>query len=228
MADKYEAKRFAAEKIGDRYIVPTLGVWNRFDEIDFDALPQRFVLKCTHDSGGLVICRDKATLDKARAREKIEKCLGKNYYYRSREWPYKDIAPRVLAEAYLSDGAGEDLRDYKVFCFGGVPRLILVCQSRFSGEGLTEDFYDLSWQRTEIGRPGRGHGPLVPRPAHLEEMLRVSARFSQGIPFLRVDFYDTADALYLGEFTFYPSSGFIGFEPEKWDRTLGEWIKLGQ
>lgn len=228
MADKYEVKKYVTDTIGSQYVIPALGVWNCFDEIDFDALPQRFVLKCTHDSGGLVICRDKSALDKTRARVKIEKCLDRNYYFRSREWPYKNIAPRVLAEEYLSDGSGEEPRDYKVFCFGGTPRLILVCQSRFSGSGLTEDFYDTNWQLTEITRPGRDRGPLIPRPVHLEEMLHTAAQFAAGIPFLRVDFYDTPEALYFGEFTFFPSSGFVGFEPEKWDETLGKWIDLRQ
>ena len=225
MADKYEAREFAAKKTGNRYIIPALGVWERFEEIDFDSLPNRFVLKCTHDSGGLVICEDKASFNRTAAREKIEKCLKRNYFFRSRERPYQNIHPRIIAEENLAEGR-QGMTDYKVFCFHGKPRLILVCQGRFSAGGMTEDFYDLNWRLLDISRPGHGHGPLIPKPIHVDEMLQTAALFSEGIPFLRVDFYDTPQSLYLGEFTFYPSSGFVGFQPDSWDKVLGDWLDL--
>ena len=138
MVDKYESKKYISEKIGAEYIIPTLGVWNSFDEIDFDALPDQFVLKCTHDSGGLVVCRDKSSLDMDAARKKIETSLSNNFYYMGREWPYINVPHRIIAEQYMAD----DLRDYKSFCFDGVPRMTLVCSERFTKDGLKEDFYD--------------------------------------------------------------------------------------
>lgn len=138
MVDKYEAKAYVAERIGAEHIIPTLGIWNSFDEIDFNKLPMQFVLKCTHDSGGLVICKDKEKLDIKAAREKIEKSLKNSYYDWGREWPYKDVKPRIIAEQYMAD----NLRDYKLFCFDSIPRMTLVCSERFTKDGVKEDFYD--------------------------------------------------------------------------------------
>ena len=226
MVDKYEAKKTAAERIGDKYIIPTLGLWENFGDINFDALPRQFVLKCTHDSGGLVICGDQAALDRKAAKDRIEKSMKRNYFLKSREWPYRNVSPRILAEAYLQGDPVSGLTDYKVFCFHGTPKFTLVCRNRFGQGGLTEDFYDLDWHLMPMGRPGRGHGPELPKPVHYDEMLCLAAALSENIPFLRVDFYDTPSGLYFGEFTFYPSSGFIGFEPAEWDMKLGEWIDL--
>lgn len=224
MVDKYEAKRYVAEKIGAEYIIPTLGVWDRFDDIDFDSLPDQFVLKCTHDSGGLVIVKEKAALDKAAAKEKIEKSLKQNYYYSGREWPYKDVKPRILAEAYLEDEDREDLSDYKVMCFGGEPKMIQLHRGRFGVH--TQDFYDAGWKKLAILRGAPNSGEVAPKPDFLEEMLELSRKLSSNTPQLRVDWYFTNGRLYFGELTFFPASGMKGFQPESWDETLGEWITL--
>lgn len=223
MVDKYAVKKYIAEKIGPEYIIPTLGVWNRFNEIDFNALPDQFVLKCTHDSGGLVICQDKSKLDMDAARRKIETSLSNNFYYMGREWPYKDVPHRIIAEQYMSD----NLRDYKLFCFDGVPRMTLVCSERFTKDGLKEDFYDEAWNHLNVQRPGHGNAILpIERPKQYELMKELAAKLSEKMPFARIDFYEVNEKVYFGEITLYPASGFEGFTPEEWDLKLGEWIKL--
>ena len=221
--DKYAVKQYVAKKIGSQYIIPTIGVWDDFDDIDFDKMPDKFVLKCTHDSGGLVICNDKEKLDIEQARKKINKCLKRNYYWMGREWPYKDVPHRIIAEQYMAD----DLRDYKLFCFDGVPRMTLVCSERFTKDGLKEDFYDGAWNHLNVQRPAHGNAILpIQRPKQYELMKKLAAKLSEKMPFARIDFYEINEKVYFGEITFYPASGFEGFKPEEWDLKLGEWIKL--
>ena len=223
IVDKYEAKKYVGKIIGSEYLIPTIGVWNNFDEIDFNTLPDQFVLKCTHDSGGLVVCRDKSRLDMDAARKKIEKSLSSNFYYMGREWPYKNVPHRIIAEQYMAD----DLRDYKLFCFDGAPRMTLVCSERFTEEGLKEDFYDEAWNHLNVQRPAHGNAILpIQRPKQYELMKKLAAKLSEKMPFARIDFYEINEKVYFGEITFYPASGFEGFKPEEWDLKLGEWIKL--
>lgn len=225
MVDKYEAKAYVAEKLGGQYIVPCLGVWDRFEEIDFDALPERFVLKCTHDSGGLVICRDKAALDREKAKRKISSSLARNFYHRGREWQYKDVRPRVLAEEYLENDADRGLYDYKVWCFGGEPRYVQYITGRLGG--ATEAFYDPQWVRQNFtfhNPPMQGEAE---RPERLEELLTCCRTLAQGQPFVRVDFYILPDGtLRFGELTFCPMMGFERFTPPETDRLLGDMIPL--
>ena len=226
MVDKYAVKQYVANLIGNQYIIPTLGVWNNFDDIDFDKLPNEFVLKCTHDSGGVIICKDKNNFDKEKAKDKIEKCLKNNFYYMGREWPYKDVPHRIIAEKYMEDDSGE-LQDYKVFNYNGIPRQILVCRDRFLKSGLTEDFFNTEWKHLDIKRPHHNNSSNeISAPINLKEMLELSAKLSHDIPFLRTDFYEVGNKLYFGELTFYPASGFDGFEPGEWDSKLGNLIKL--
>jgi len=224
MVDKAAVKRYVADRIGEEYIIPTLGVWDRFEEIDFDSLPDRFVLKCTHDSGGLVIVKDKAKLDKSAAKKKIERSLRRNYYWAGREWPYKDVKPRILAEAYLEDEGRQDLSDYKVMCFGGQPKLIQLHQGRFGAH--TQDFYNENWEKQDIFRGVPASAEVLEKPVFLEEMLELSRKLSAGLPQLRVDWYFTNGRLYFGELTFFSASGMTPFVPEQWDETLGGWIEL--
>lgn len=223
LVDKYEVKKYITEVLDRKYVIPTLGVWNTFEEIDFDALPNQFVLKCTHDSGGLVVCKDKANLDIDAAKKKINQSLQNNYYYSGREWPYKNVKPRIIAEQYMAD----DLRDYKLFCFNGVPRMTLVCSERFTKDGLKEDFYDEAWNHLDVQGPEHGNAILpIERPKQYELMKELAAKLSEKMPFARIDFYEINEKVYFGEITFYPASGFEGFKPEEWDMKLGEWIKL--
>ena len=186
MVDKYEVRQFVADRVGEEYLVDVLGVWNKADEIDFDKLPDRFVLKCTHDCGGLVICRDKASLDIDATRRKLDACLKTNFYWQGREWPYKNVMPRIYAEAYLSDSGDTQLTDYKVFCFDGHPQMIQVDYDRFNGH--KRQFFDCEWNRMDISF----HFPsdtskVIPKPAQLEEMLELAGKLSAGFPYLRTD-----------------------------------------
>lgn len=227
LVDKAEVKPWVAERIGWEHIVPTLGVWDSFDEIDFDALPDRFVLKCTHDSGGLAICRDKSTFDIEEARKKIEKSLAVNYYWRTREWPYKDVKPRILAEKYLDPGAPDgDLYDYKLFRFSNGRLVTLAMTDRFTDGVLSKTFFDEDWHElplNEGGHPTRGD---LAKPELFEKMKVVADKLGQDLPFVRVDFYESNGGLYFGEMTFYPNSGFEHFDPGEWDTTFGSWIDL--
>lgn len=227
MVDKYAVKQYVADKIGEEYIIPTLGVWNHFDEIDFKKLPNQFVLKCTHDSGGLVICKDKSKLDFKAAKQKIEESLKHNYYLSGREWPYKDVKPRIIAEKYMIDTNINDLPDYKIHCFNGAAKFILVCSERFSENGTREDFLDINWNKLPFKRPHlNGSEKILKKPLGFNKILEFSTKLSKNIPFIRCDFYEINGRIYFGELTFFPASGFDLFEPSEWDYKLGSWLEL--
>lgn len=227
LVDKAAVKPWVAERIGWDHVVPTLGVWDSFDEIDFDALPERFVLKCTHDSGGLAICHDKSAFDVEAARRRIEQSLRCNYYWSGREWPYKDVRPRILAEEYLDPcNGGTDLADYKYFCFSGEAKAMFVATNRF-GEGDTKfDFFDMDWHHLPFtnGHPNADEEP--PRPKAFNEMREMAERLSVQIPHVRVDFYESATGVFFGEMTFSHWSGLVPFNPPEWDEKFGSWIEL--
>lgn len=224
MVDKYEAKKYVAEKIGSEYIIPTLGVWDNFDEIDFDALPNQFVLKCTHDSGSVVICNHKASFDMQKAKQRLQKKLQSNMFWYGREWPYKDLKPRIICEKYMEDESGTELKDYKVMCFNGEPKLIQIHRGRF--ENHTQDFYDTEWNKIDMDQGCSCSDVVMPKPEFLEQMLSLSAKLAAGIPHVRVDWYYAESRLYFGELTFFDASGFDGFQPEEYDFLLGSWIEL--
>ena len=227
MVDKYEAKKYVAERIGEEYIIPTLGVWDRFDDIDFDALPNQFVLKCTHDSGGLVICRDKKTFDYAMAKKKIEKSLKRNYYLIHREWPYKDVPHRIIAEQYMEDAKTSELRDYKFFCFNGVAKALFIASERQKqGEETKFDFFDMDFKHLPFTNGHPNADVLPEKPEKFDEMRVLAEKLSKNIPHLRVDFYEVDGNTYFGELTFSHFAGFVSFDPEQWDESFGSWIKL--
>ena len=225
MVDKYEAKKYVASKIGEEYIVPVIGIWDSFDEINFDNLPNQFVLKCTHDSGGVVIVKDKSCLDVQAAKKKITDCLSTDYYKLGREWPYKNVKPRILAEQLLYAGSGKQLYDYKIFNFSGKPGLIQVDLDRFTGH--KKNLYDINWNfvNTSINYPNDPN-IVIERPTVLEDMLELSEILSAGTYFMRTDFYIVDDRIYFGEITFYPGSGFMKFISEDFNLYLGSLIKL--
>ena len=227
MVDKYEVKEYVAKQIGEEYVIPTLGVWDTFDEIDFNSLPDQFVLKCTHDSGGLVICKDKSNLNIPKAKMKIEKCLKRNYYWMGREWPYKNVKPRIIAEAYMEDNETHDLRDYKFFSFDGIAKALFIATERQnSGEDTKFDFFDMSFRHLDL-KNGHPNAECLPKkPKTFEEMKKLAEQLSKGIPQVRVDFYEVNGKAYFGEITFAHWSGLTPFEPEKWDKTFGDWITL--
>lgn len=224
MVDKYEVKEYVASIIGNEYIIPTIGIWDKFEEIDFNELPDKFVLKCTHDSGGLVICNNKKFFDFKKAKSKINKCLKKNYFFVWREWSYKNVKPRIIAEKYMVDESGIELKDYKLFCFNGKVKIILVCSNRF--EELHETFFDNEWNILQLKRPNHEVDKNIKQPLNFEKMKSAAEKIAQGKKFVRIDFYESGKKMYFGEITFYPASGFNGFEPEEWDLELGNLIDI--
>lgn len=227
MVDKYLAKEYVAGIIGDEYIIPTYGVWDHFEDIDFDTLPDQFVLKCTHDSGGLVICENKQKFDKESARRKITKCLKKNYYWAGREWPYKDLKPRIIAEKYMQDGASGELPDYKYFTFNGKVKSLFIATDRQNSQEETKfDFYDEQFNHLDFTNGHPNASKPIQKPGNFELMKELAEKLSSGIPHLRVDFYEIDGKVYFGELTFFHWSGFVPFSPETWDAKFGEWLEL--
>lgn len=226
MVDKYEAKKYVASIIGEQYIIPTLAVYDSVEDIDFDSLPNQFVLKCTHDSGGIVICQNKTQLDRNEAKKKLQKGLKTNFYWVNREWPYKNVTPRIIAEKYLTNGNGE-LRDYKFFCFNGVPRVMFIASDRFNKEVETKfDFFDMDFNHLPFRNGHPNAIKPIERPSNFEDMKLLASKLSKDIPHVRVDFYNIDGQIYFGEMTFFHWSGFVKFEPEEWDFKMGEMIKL--
>jgi len=226
MADKYKVRQVIADKIGEEYSIPLLGVWDNFDDIDFSKLPNQFVLKCNHDSHSVFVCKDKSSFDPKTIRDRFVASLKKNFYLHGREWVYKDIVPKIIAEEYMKDDSGKSLTDYKFLCFNGVPKLILVVSGRYTKD-FYQDIYDSNWKKTEMRQDCIPNSPnIMERPTFLDDALELSRKLSYGIPFLRVDWYYTNRRLYLGEFTFYDNCGFSCYEPKGSDGILGSWITL--
>lgn len=227
MVDKYEAKKYVADIIGEEYIIPTLGVWDNFDMIDFDSLPNGFVLKSTHDSGGLVICKDKKDFNKSVAKAKIERSLKRDYYLVHREWPYKDVPKRIVAEQYIEECDGANLIDYKFYCFNGKPKFLYVSQGLSNHQTAHINYVSLDWKKTKFKRNDFDEfEELPPKPLNFDKMIECSQKLSHNIPFLRVDFYNLNGKIYFSELTFFPGAGFTEFHPPEWDEIIGEWINL--
>ena len=224
-ADKYEVRNYVAEKLGEQYLIPLLGVWNSADELKLDDLPEQFVLKCTHDSASVCICTDKKNFDWNAAMDKLQKSLNQNYYWHSREWPYKNITPRIIAEAYMTDESGTELKDYKIYTFGGEPYLIQVDFDRFHNH--RRNLYTTEWEYIdETIEYSKDPNVKIAKPEHLEEMLECSRKLAVGTISLRTDFYSINGKIYFGEITFYQEAGFAHFEHEEFAKKLGDQIKL--
>ena len=228
MVDKIDSKHYVAERIGNKYVIPTIaGPWKSFDDIKFDDLPERFVLKSNHDSGGVMLCRDKAKFDKEKARTFFDRRLRNNYFWSCREWPYKNVTPCIFAEELMMDGNREHLPVYKVMCFGGEPRVIQTIQNdKQPNESI--DYFNTDWQLLPFRQNYPNSETPLGRPECLEEMLKLSRRLSEGHPFLRVDWYVINEKVYFSEFTFYSDAGFAAFHPDKWDLIMGSWVSLPQ
>lgn len=235
MVDKYGVKDYVAQKIGSQYVIPLLGVWKKAEDIDFDLLPNQFVLKTTHGGGstGVVICRDKNTFNKKNAICKLNKSLEQDIYSTNREWPYREVPKHVIAEMYIEENAldsgkhSEDLSDYKFFCFNGKPEFCQVIRDRHVNE--TIDFYNMDWIHQKfvglnpVAR--NGLNPVI-RPENLDLMIDLCKKLSKDIPFVRVDLYSIGCKVYFGELTFYPASGFGKFRPDIWNVKFGNMIEL--
>lgn len=225
MADKIKAKEYVGRVLGNEYIIPTLGIWNCYEQIDFEALPDKFVLKTNHDSGGVVVCSNKAKLDKKKARIKLTKSLKRNFYWFGREPQYRDIKPQIFAEEFLQNSE-QGLHDYKVWCFNGKALYTQYITGRIGNETF-EAFYDRDWNKQDFTY----HNPLMtgnaPRPEKLKELLKCAERLAKGLPFARVDFYVLEDGnIKFGEITFCPMSGFQEWRPEKMDLVFGEMLNV--
>lgn len=227
LVDKYAVRRYIAEKIGEEYLIPLVGgPWDRAEEIDFDALPEQFVLKCNHDSGGVVVCRDKSSLDIENTKKFLNRRLSKNFYYANREWPYKDVRPCIIAEKYMEDSHGE-LRDYKLYCFGGEVKFILITTDRISNVKPTcYNYFDRNYNALPFYNSGPHSQELPAKPETYNEMLRISVSISKEMPHLRVDFYEVDGKAFLGELTLYDGNGMATFDPPEWDEKIGAWLEL--
>ena len=228
MVDKCEAKKFVAERVGEKYVIPTIGVWDNLEDIDFDNLPDQYVLKTTHDSGGVTICKDKKSFDLAAAKEKLDKSLKRNYFWTGREWPYKNVKPRIIAEQLLNLDEKENV-EYKLFCFDGEVKIVLVCKGEAHRDGTgvrTNDFMDENFVRipVKILNDNSKQDPI--KPDEFEELKKIATALSSGIPALRVDFYIVDHQIYVGELTFFHNSGFNQFEPKEYDRLWGNYIRI--
>lgn len=226
MVDKYRAKEYVASLIGEEYIIPTLGVYDSFEEIDFEKLPGQFVLKCTHDSGSIYICRDKACLDGERAERILKRGLKRKPASYAREWPYSQVKPRIIAERYMEEEAGQELKDYKIFTFSGKAVLIMVNYGKLIQHERQHSLYSPSWEHIEVAALDSREEHEIPKPENLELMLELAEKLSQGLPHVRADFYSVGSQIYFGELTLYHRGGFGKFPPAEIGLWLGEQLEL--
>lgn len=227
LVDKYRVKQVVAHMIGEEYIVPVVaGPWKNVDDIEIEKLPKQFVLKVSHDSGGVIICRDKDQFDWRKAKKKLKKSLKSNYYYVGREWPYKDMVPCIFAEEYLDFGDEESLTDYKFMCFDGIPRIMFTVTERDTGQGIKVDFFDMDFKHLSIVRHYPNSQKDVHKPEQFELMKELSCTLAEKIPHVRIDFYEINGKVYFGEYTFYPGSGFEKFASYEDDLKLGKMITV--
>lgn len=229
LVDKYEVKSIIATIIGEEYIIPTIGCWNKFDEIKFEELPSEFVLKCTHDSGGLCICRKISEFDLRNAKKIITNSLNHNFFWSGREWPYKNVVPRIIAEPFIEDAEQKELRDYKFFVFEGVVRLLFVATNRnIANKETCFDFFDSNFKHIKLENGHPCSTENIEKPQNFQLMKDISEKIANILKLkqVRVDLYEANGKVYFGELTFFHHSGFTKFQPDEWDIKMGEWIKL--
>ena len=227
MVDKYLVRNYVREIIGEEYLIPLLGVWDDPDKIDFDKLPLQFVLKCNHNSGlGMCICKDKNKLDIAKVKNDLRKGLKQDYYLTGREWPYKNVPRKIIAEKYMVDESGYELKDYKYYCFDGKVRIVMINSDRMSSLETKANYFDENYQPLDFVW-GYENAKIPPaKPEKFEEMKSLAEKLSEGIPHVRIDFYQTPQGIFFGEMTFFDGSGFDVIEPIEWDYKIGSWINL--
>lgn len=224
MVDKYEVRKIITEKIGDEFLIPLIGVWDNFNKIDVDNLPEQFVLKTTHDSGNTLLCFNKKDFNFASANERLSKALKINYFYKSREYPYKNAIPRIIAERYMTDGDQKELDDYKFFCFHGDPKFVQIT----SGKGWNKKigFYDMDLQPMPFTIGNKKNPKLETPPQNFVKMIEIAKRLSENLIHVRIDLYNLDGRIYFGEFTFHHAGGMVHFNPPEWNTKVGEMIKL--
>ena len=224
LVDKYEVKKYVSDILGEDVIIPTLGVWDRFEEIDFEKLPRQFVLKTTHDSGANVIVKDKNELNIEDTKKILKRSLEHNPFYRHREYPYKHVKPRIIAEKFMVDESGTELKDYKFFCFDGEVKFLFVATDRPVDTRF--DFFDTDFNHLPFKQGHPWAKKEIKKPENFEEMKRIASILSKGIPHVRVDLYNINGHIYFGEMTFFHFAANVPFEPAEWDKKIGSWLKL--
>ena len=229
MVDKYAAKGYVEKIIGGGHTIPTFKVWDSPDDVDVEELPEKFVLKCTHDCGSIVICRDKSKFDLEAAKEKLRVHYNRNYFWMVREWPYKNVKPRIIAEEYMEDAEETQagLTDYKFYCFGGIPKYLYVSTGLENHSTARISFLTLDWQFAPFGRSDyRPFEELPKKPENLLLMVEIAQKLSRRFPFLRVDLYEIKGKVYFSELTLFPCGGMMPFSPKEWDERLGLELEL--
>ncbi len=224
LVDKFEVRKYISKTIGEEYLIPILGVYDCFDEIDFDKLPEQFVLKCTHNSGGVIICKDKNSLNKKLVKKNFSHHLKQNYYYTGREWPYKYVKPRIICEELLYDLSDGSLKDYKIFCFNGVPKSLMVVSDR--DKDIRYDYFDIDFNHQAYTQQDINSCKVIAKPENYDKMVDLARLLSISIPHVRIDFYELEKKIYFGEMTFFNESGFRHFDPDEYDEIYGSWIRL--
>jgi len=225
MVDKYSVRELIKKELGEEYLIPLIGVWDNFDDIDFDLLPNQFILKPTHYSGKVFICKDKSRFDIDAVRKKINRILRRNYFYVGREFPYKNVQPRIICEKYMVDESGTELKDYKFFCFNGEPEVLFVASDRFGD--VKFDFYDMQLNRLPFTTGNHNFSKeSITRIDSFGEMIEIARKLSKNIPHIRIDLYNIKGKIYFGEFTFHHNGGVCPFHPKEWDEKLGDLIKI--
>lgn len=227
MVDKYKVREYIAKELGGEYLIPLLGVWDDPGEIDFDALPDQFVLKCNHNSGlGMCICKDKSELDIEKVKRELRKGLAQDYYLTGREWPYKNVPRKIICEKYMTDETGTDLKDYKFYCFDGKVRLLGIYSDRNKNCPTKVDYFDENFQWIDMTWGYISAEKKPEKPAKFKEMVEIAEKLSAGLPTVRVDLYQCGEKIYFGELTFFDGSGFDKIEPAEWDYKMAGWIHL--
>ena len=224
MVDKYAVKEMIAKELGQQYVIPLLGVWDDFDAIDFGKLPNQFVLKTTHDSGNVLVCKDRRHFDIAKAKKKFSQALKTNYFFKSREYPYKNAVPRIIAEKYMHDKTQEELTDYKFFCFHGEPRILQIISNK--GVGKKVNCYDMEFNLLSLATDLSGINDTLTKPDNFCEMVDIARKLSKGLIHVRVDLYSINGQVFFGEYTFHNGGGIVNFNPPEWNKILGDMIVL--
>ena len=228
VSDKLLVRDYVAEKIGAEYLIPLLGSWENYDDVDFDKLPERFVLKCNHDSGGLVVCTDKSKLNHKEAKRKLEKSLKSNFFYIGREYQYRNIKPRIICEQFISDN-GKVPMDYKIYCFNGKPDVILVRRDRFSNNSHRASYlyFDQDWKFQPLNKEDENLVDVdILKPKNLDKMIEIARELSKDFFFARIDLYNIDGQIYFGEITLSPNSGFDPDIKYETDLMFGEKLKI--
>lgn len=224
LADKVAVRDYIKDILGEEYLFPIYGAWDHYKDIDFDSLPDQFVLKCNHDSASVTVIKDKSKMDHKKLEKFYEGRLRINAYNMGREYPYKNIKPKIVVEKYMVPDGDSDINDYKFFCFNGKPELLLIASGRTTD--MRTDFFDMDFNHLDLKRIYPFSEKKIEKPEKFEEMKEIAAKLTKDMKFVRLDLYEVGGKIYFGEFTFFPAGGFWPFKPEKYEKIYGDLLKL--